>query len=120
MGGGEPALGRKALGFREKLRRDLWADGSGHDDFVGEAACGNGQQEGAHGEEGEAVKPEMLQTRAAENYAAGNVDEIAGGNQVADGVEDGGHGFSRKDVTGKENAGEDGEEGCLLYTSRCV
>src|SRR5450432_4818258 len=81
---------------------------SGHDDFVLEAAGGQDQEDGAHGEEGEGVDPEVLNSGAAEDDAAGDVDEIAGGDEIAEDAEEYGHGFAREDVAGKENAGQDG------------
>src|ERR1700730_1721258 len=55
----------------------------------------------------------MREAGAAQDDAAGDVDVIAGGNEIADDVEDDGHGLARKDVTGEEDAGEKGEEGEL-------
>src|SRR5450432_320529 len=83
---------------------------SGHDDFVLEAAGGEDEQYGAHGEKGEGVDPEMLDSGAAEDDAASDVDEIAGGDEIAEDAEEQRHGFAREDVTGKENAGQDGDE----------
>src|SRR5712691_4547886 len=86
---------------------------SGHDDFFLEAASGEDQEQCAHGKEGETIEPEMRKAGAAENDAPGDVDVIAGRNQIADEVKNGGHGFARKDVAGEENAGEKGKEGEL-------
>src|SRR5712692_10767206 len=55
----------------------------------------------------------MRKAGAAQDDAAGDVDVIAGGNEIADDVEDRGHGLAREDVAGKEDAGEKGEEGEL-------
>ena len=55
----------------------------------------------------------MREAGAAQDDAAGDVDVIAGGNEIADDVEDGGHGLAREDVPRKENAGEKGQEGEL-------
>src|SRR5467141_1652814 len=55
----------------------------------------------------------MREAGAAQDDAAGDVDVIAGGNEIADDVENGGHGFSRKDVAGEEDAGKEGEKGEL-------
>ena len=48
----------------------------------------------------------MLYTCATENYATRYVDEISGGNDVADGFEEGRHGFARENITGEENTGQ--------------
>src|SRR2546429_4755889 len=50
---------------------------------------------------------------ATQDDPAGDVDVIAGGNEIADDVEDRGHGLARKDVAGEKDAGEKGEEGEL-------
>src|SRR2546427_12306114 len=55
----------------------------------------------------------MRKAGAAQDDAAGDVDVIAGGNEIADDVEDDGHGLARKNVTGEEDAGEKGEKGKL-------
>src|SRR6266436_2079371 len=55
----------------------------------------------------------MSESGAAEDDAPGDVDVIAGGNEITDDVEDGWHGLARKDVTRKENAGEKSKEGKL-------
>src|SRR6266852_5557770 len=52
----------------------------------------------------------MLDTCATENYATRDVDEISSGNDVADGLEEGRHGFARENITGEENAGENGQK----------
>src|SRR6267378_727755 len=55
----------------------------------------------------------MSEAGAAQDDAAGDVDVIAGGNEVTDDVEHGGHGFAWEDVAREEDAGEKGEEGEL-------
>src|SRR6267142_1754282 len=55
----------------------------------------------------------MRKASAAQDDAAGDVDVIAGGNEIADDVEDDGHGLARKNVTGEEDAGEKGEKSKL-------
>src|SRR5260370_34116658 len=91
----------------------LNGEGSRHDDFLLEAAGGDEQKNGAHRVEGQAVEPEMRKAGAAQDDAAGDVDVIARGNEIADDVEDGGHGLAREDVAGEEDAGEKGQEGQL-------
>src|SRR5258708_20167670 len=78
-----------------------------------ETGGGDEKENGAHGIEGEGIEGEMSESGAAEDDAAGDVDVIAGGNEIADDVEDSGHGFARKDVARKENAGEKSEKGKL-------
>ena len=55
----------------------------------------------------------MLNSGAAQNNSAGDVDEIAGGDEIAYDAKKDGHGFAREDIAGKENAGQDGNEGQL-------
>src|SRR6266571_699305 len=55
----------------------------------------------------------MSESGAAEDYAAGDVDVIAGGNEITDDVKDRRHSLARKDVTRKEDAGEKSEKGKL-------
>src|SRR6202171_6762311 len=55
----------------------------------------------------------MRKAGAAQDDAAGDVDVIAGGNEIADDVENSGHGLARKDVAGEEDAGEKREKGEL-------
>src|SRR5260370_15913252 len=50
---------------------------------------------------------------AAQGGAGSDVDVIAGGNEIADDVEDDRHGLARKDVEREENAGQEGEKGEL-------
>lgn len=78
-----------------------------------EAASGNDEEKCAHKAEDEAIGPEMGPGGATENDAASNVDEVGGGNKVAEGVEEFGHGFAREDVAREKDAGENGEEGEL-------
>src|ERR1700676_2589156 len=47
---------------------------------------------------------------AAENDAARNVDEIGGGDAITENVKEFGHGFARKDVARKKDAGKNREE----------
>src|SRR5258708_28804067 len=94
-------------GKRQRAERE----GSGHDDFFLEAAGGDEKKNGAHGVEGQAVEPEMRKAGAAQDDAAGDVDVITGGGEIANDGKDGGHGLARKDVAGGEGAGEEGEEG---------
>src|SRR6202022_2676177 len=56
----------------------------------------------------------MLNSRAAQDDPAGDVDEIAGGNQVTDGAEKPRHGFSRENIAGEKNAGQNGKK-CQLH-----
>src|SRR6266446_6528041 len=55
----------------------------------------------------------MRESGASEDDAAGDVDVIACGNEIADDVEADGHGLARKDVAGEKDTGEKGEEGEL-------
>src|SRR5258708_40025368 len=55
----------------------------------------------------------MRKSGAAQDDAARDVDVIAGGNKVAEDEEEFRHGFARENVAGKENAGEESEEGKL-------
>src|SRR5258708_1758993 len=96
-------------GKRQRAERE----GSGHDDFVVEAAGGDEKKNGAHGVEGQAVEPQMREAGAAQDDAAGDVDVIACGDEKADDVEERGHGLSREKVAGKEDSWEKGEEGEL-------
>jgi hypothetical protein len=86
---------------------------SRHDDFVVESASGNDEQQRAHEEKGKGVGPEMDPVGAAKNDATGDVDEISGGNEKAEGVAELGHGLAREDVTREKDAREDGQEGQL-------
>src|ERR1700680_4135638 len=52
----------------------------------------------------------MLNSGAAQNNSAGDVDEIAGRNEIADDAKKDGHGLAREDIAGKENAGQDGNK----------
>jgi flavin reductase ActVB len=85
----------------------------GHDDFVLEAAGGDDQKNRTDEEEGQTVSPEMSDARAPEDDAAGNVDVIARGNEIADDVEESGHGLAGENVAGKEDAGKKSQEGKL-------
>ena len=64
----------------------------------------------AHGEEGERIRPQMDDAGAAQNHAAGDVDEIAGRNEIAERVEKLGHGLARENISGKKDARQDGEK----------
>ena len=55
----------------------------------------------------------MFDGGAAEDDASRDVGEIGGGYEVADGLEDRGHGLAREDITGKENAGQNGKKSKL-------
>src|SRR5713101_7854467 len=57
---------------------------SRHDDFVLEAAGGDDEEHRAHEEKGDGIDPEMHPARAAEDDAAGDVDEISGGDEVTE------------------------------------
>src|SRR5882762_7335410 len=85
----------------------------GHYYFLLESASCDDQEEGAHGEKGEGIDPQMREASAAQDDAARDVDVIAGGNKVAEDEEEFRHGFARENVAGKENAGEESEEGKL-------
>src|SRR6267142_2812895 len=52
----------------------------------------------------------MGNSRAAQNYSAGDIDEIASGNEIAQPVEKLGHGLQRENVSGKKDAGQNGQE----------
>src|ERR1700693_3483525 len=56
----------------------------------------------------------MDPTRATKNDAAGDVNEVGGGNEEAEGVTEFGHGFAREDVAGEKDARENGEK-CELH-----
>src|SRR5215469_4613379 len=86
---------------------------SGHDDFVLEAAGGDDQQERADGEKGGGINPEMNQSGAAKDDAASDVDEIGGGNEIAENEEEFRHGFARENIAGEKDAGKNREEGEL-------
>ena len=73
-----------AAEYRSTARNTKVAGRSGHDDFVLEASRGNDQQKAADSKKGEAIGPEMHDAGAAQNHAAGDVDEIGGRNEVAD------------------------------------
>src|SRR6266850_585238 len=85
----------------------------GHDHFLLESASCDDQEKGAHGEKGEGIDPQMREASAAQYDAACDVDVITGGNKVAEDEEEFRHGFARENVAGKENAGEESEEGKL-------
>ena len=75
-----------------------------------EAARGNDEKQGAHEEEHERVRPEVDPLRTAEDDAAGDVDVVGRGNEIAEDVEEFGHGLAGENITGEENAGKDGEK----------
>ena len=52
----------------------------------------------------------MRESGAAQDDAAGDVDVIACRNEIADDVEEDGHGLARKDVARKEDTGKKREE----------
>lgn len=83
---------------------------SGHDDFFSEAAGSEDQKNSADDKESEAVGPEMLDACATKDDAAGDVDEVGGGDEVADGVEEGGHGLAGENVAGEKDAGKNGQK----------
>src|ERR1700730_1666598 len=83
---------------------------SGHDDFVLETAGRYDQQKCAHGKKCQTVGPQVLNAGAAKNDSAGDVDEITGGNEIADDPKKDGHGLAGENVAGKENAGQDGDK----------
>src|SRR6516225_10464531 len=83
---------------------------SRRNDFIVEAARGNDEEQRTHQEQCHSVPPEMAPSGAPKNDAAGDVDEIGGGNEEADGVEKLGHGFARKDVSGEKDARKNGEK----------
>src|SRR6202171_858194 len=56
----------------------------------------------------------MLNSRAAQDDPAGDVDEIAGGNQVTDGAGKPRHSFARKNIAREKNAGQNGKK-CQLH-----
>jgi len=85
----------------------------GHDDFVLETAGGDDQKERADAKEGGGVQPQVLPASAAENDAAGDVDEIGGGHEIAEDEEEFWHGLPGEDVAGEKDAGENGEKGEL-------
>src|SRR5580700_12074917 len=75
-----------------------------HDDFVAETPGSDDQEHCTDNEKSQAVGPKMLDTGPAEDDAASDVDEIGGRNQVADRIEECGHGFARENIPRKENA----------------
>src|SRR5437899_8421907 len=83
---------------------------SRHDDFVLKAAGGDDQEHRTHEEERHGVDPEMHPAGAAENDAAGDVDEISGGHEVAENIEKLGHRFTGEDISREKDAGKNGEE----------
>ena len=99
-----------AAEYRSTARNTKVAGRSGHDDFVLEATRGDDEQKAAHSEEGERIRPEMDDTGAAQNHAACDVDEIAGGNEIAERVEKLGHGLARENISGKKDAWQNGEK----------
>ena len=52
----------------------------------------------------------MLDAGSAEDDATRDVDVIRGGNEIADGIEKGGHGLTRENISREENAGENGQK----------
>ena len=83
---------------------------SRHDDFVVEAASSNDEEKSAHGEKSQGIGPKMDPSRAAKDDAAGDVDEIGGWHEVAEGEEEFRHGFTREDVAGEKDTGKDSKE----------
>src|ERR1700674_2784302 len=95
-------------------KTERWHDRiSRHDAVVLEAAGGDDEKHDAHEEEGDGIDPEVHPPCAAEDDAAGDVDEIGGGDEIAEDEEEFGHGFAREDVAGEKDAGKDGEKGEL-------
>lgn len=60
--------------LRHSKRQKALSDGSRHDDFVLETAGGDEKKNGAHDVKRQAIEPEMRESRAAQNDAAGDVD----------------------------------------------
>ena len=83
---------------------------SRHDDFIVEAPGGDDEQERAHRKERQRIGPQVRQTGAAKNDAAGDVDEVRGRNKKAQSIEKLGHGFAREDVSREKDAGENGQK----------
>jgi len=73
--------------------------------FFWKRRAANKKKDGANGIESEAIEPKMGKAGAAQDDAAGDVDVVARGNEIADDVEDHGHGFSREDVSEKKMLG---------------
>src|SRR5262249_32090662 len=86
---------------------------SSHDDLVVETARSNNEKEGANGKERKAIQPKMAYAGAAQNHSTRDVDEIAGRDEVADDVEYFGHSFTRENIAGKKDAGQDRQKGEL-------
>src|ERR1700730_4331304 len=61
----------------------------------------------------------MLNSGAAQNDSAGDVDEITCGNEITDGAEEPGHGFARENITGEKNTGQNGKESELHGFALC-
>ena len=99
--------GRPYRPVKQRLRGDRI---SRRDDFIVEAAGGDDEEQGAHGKKGERIGPKVNPGGAAENDAAGDVDEVSGGDKVADDVEELRHGFAGENVAGEKDAGEDSEK----------
>src|ERR1700751_5052174 len=86
---------------------------SRHDDFVLEAAGGDDQEQRTHGEKGGGVDPEMHPACTAKNNAAGDVDEISGGHEVAENIKELGHGFAGEYVAREKDTGKNRQESKL-------
>src|SRR4030095_12412817 len=103
----QPQCGRiRRVSAKDKIR-----EGSGQNDFVVKTSRGDDQKKRANGKQSEAVKSEMTNAAPAQNYAARDVDKVAGGNEVADNVKDFGHSFAREDIAGEKDAGQDSQKG---------
>jgi hypothetical protein len=62
---------------KSRRRRD---EGKGCETLA--AWGGEDQEDGVHGEESEVVTPEMRDSRAAKDDAAGDVNEVSGGDEI--------------------------------------
>src|SRR5580693_5271157 len=55
----------------------------------------------------------MSDSCTAEDHAAGDVDEVSGGDEIAEGIKERGHRFAGEDVSGEKYAREDGQKSQL-------
>ena len=85
----------------------------GHDDFVLEAARRDDEQEYAHDKECERIGPQVRDSRAAEDDATRDVDEVGGRNEITEDAKDERHRFARENVAAEEDAGKNRQEGKL-------
>src|SRR4029077_16231940 len=75
------------------------------------------QKKSTDDEKCETIGPQVPDARAAKNDSSRDVDEIRGGDDVADGIEDGGNRFARENVSRKKDTGQNGKK-CKLHGFR--